>query len=222
MSAMLAFAASAVTVSQIATAAGTLVLAVATFSSVRAGRRSTELAERTMLAAQRPLLMPSLESDEEERVRFGDGHIVRVPGHGGLLEQDPETRNLYMAMSVRNGGAGFAVIQGWRVTVGSTSAGAPQPSLRQFRSHTRDLYVPAGGTGFWQGAVRNREDPDHEPLSDAVARGERVMVDLLYGDADGAQRTITRFGISTPEDPDGPRAEVLRVWRVDGPDPRAA
>lgn len=211
-----------VTISQVATAGGTLVLAVATFSSVRAGRRSTELSERALLAAQRPLLMPSLESDEEERVRFGDGHIVRVPGHGGLLEQDPDTGNLYMVMSVRNGGAGFAVIQGWRVTVAPASAGAPQPDLDSFRAHTRDLYVPAGGTGFWQGAVRDPADPAHQPLTAAVRGGQRVMVDLLYGDADGAQRTITRFGISTPDDPEGPRAEVLRVWRVDGPDPRAA
>jgi hypothetical protein len=209
-----------VAISQVATAGGTLVLAIATFSSVKAGRRSTELAERSLLAAQRPLLMPSLESDEAERVRFGDGHVITIVGHAGVLEQDDDNGNLYMAMSVRNGGAGFAVIHGWRVSTDRATPGAPQPDVAQFRAQTRDLYVPAGGTGFWQGAIRDRDDVDYAPVAEAVRGQDRVMVDLLYGDADGGQRTITRFSVSTPSDPGGPRAEVLRVWRVDGQDPR--
>jgi hypothetical protein len=47
-----------------------------------------------------------------------------------------------------------------------------------------------------------------------------VMVDLLYGDYDGGQRTITRFGINRGEEVDGDRAEVLRYWNVDRDDPR--
>ena len=51
------------------------------------------------------------------------------------------------------------------------------------------------------------------------------MVDLLYGDHEGGQRSIVRFGISSLDYPDNKdvgygRAEVLRYWNVDGDDPR--
>ena len=52
------------TISQVATAGGTLVLAIATFSSIKSSQRATALAERALLAGQRPLLIPSRESDE--------------------------------------------------------------------------------------------------------------------------------------------------------------
>ena len=46
------------------------------------------------------------------------------------------------------------------------------------------------------------------------------MVDLLYGDYEGGQRTITRFGINRGEAVGGDRAEVLRYWNVDRDDPQ--
>jgi hypothetical protein len=211
-----------VTISQVATAAGTTVLAVATFSSIRASKRSTDLAERSLRAGMRPLLVPSREEDALERVRFGDGHIVEVPGHGGKLESgeaDHEGR-LYMAIALRNGGAGIAVIQGWRVAVGTVGGGAERPDPDAFRPQSRDLYVPAGDTGFWQGAIRNRDDPDYDSLIGAFdSQDGLVMIDLLYGDHEGGQRTITRFRLYSPQDL-VPRAEVLRVWVLDGIDPR--
>jgi hypothetical protein len=48
----------------------------------------------------------------------------------------------------------------------------------------------------------------------------RVVVDLLFGDHEGGQRTIARFGISDWPDVEGERAEVLRYWNVDRDDPR--
>src|SRR6185369_3708209 len=104
-----------VTISSLATAGGTLVLALATFSSVRSANRSTRLAERSLLAGQRPILIPTHEDDPEQAVRFGDGVLVHVRGHAGAIELRSE--NLYIAISVRNGGNGLALIQGWRVEV---------------------------------------------------------------------------------------------------------
>ena len=75
-----------VTISSLATAGGTLVLAVATFSSVRSANRSARVAELSLLAAQRPVLIPSREDDLPERVMFGEGHRVTVEGHGGVVE----------------------------------------------------------------------------------------------------------------------------------------
>jgi hypothetical protein len=54
----------------------------------------------------------------------------------------------------------------------------------------------------------------------AAERRERVMVDLLYGDHEGGQRTIARFAVSRWPDVEGDRAEVLRYWNLDHEDPR--
>ncbi len=206
------------TISSMATAGGTLVLAVATFSSIKTSNRSARLAERALLAGLRPLLVPSREDDLTEQVRFGDGVILEVPGHGGALE--PHDGSLYLALGLRNGGTGLAVIHGWAARTGERNATATRPELSEFRRQLRDLYIPAGYSGFWQGAIRDQRDPSYAALADADAHGERVTVDLLYGDHEGGQRTITRFGISSSKDPAGSRAEVLRYWTVDGDAPR--
>lgn len=84
-----------VTISSLATAGGTLVLAVATFSSVRSSNRSARVAERSLYAGMRPVLIPSREDDPIERVRFGDEQLVVVPGHGGAL--DVGKKAIYLA-----------------------------------------------------------------------------------------------------------------------------
>lgn len=208
-----------VAISQVATAAGTLVLAVATFGSIRSAKRSTDLAERTLLAGLRPLLVPSRDEDPPERVRFGDGRIVIVDGHAGVIELDPATGGLYMAISLRNGGAGIAVIHGWALSADTGRAHQPSAAAR-FRAQQRDLYVPAGERGFWQGAIRDPSDPDAALVREAIAAGRRIAVDLLYGDHQGGQRTSSRFAIGRGEDEEGSRAEMVRVWALDGPDPR--
>jgi hypothetical protein len=47
-----------------------------------------------------------------------------------------------------------------------------------------------------------------------------VLVDLMYGDHEGGQRTIARFTISPWEELDGERGDVVRYWNVDREDPR--
>src|SRR5690349_21089485 len=102
-----------VTISSLATAGGTLILAVATFGSIKSANRAARVAERSLLAGQRPVLIPSREEDPVERVGFGDGVLLTVPGHGAAIMLDKG--NAYMAIALRNGGAGLAVIHGWRV-----------------------------------------------------------------------------------------------------------
>jgi hypothetical protein len=206
-----------VTISSLATAGGTLVLAVATFSSVKSANRSARTAERALLAGQRPVLIPSRDEDPKERIRFGDGQFLVVPGHGAAITF--ENANVYMAIALRNGGTGLAVIHAWRVSV-MARTDSERPELSEFRRQTRDLYIPAGETGFWQGAIRDRSDPDYDALRLAVDRRERVMIDVLYGDHEGGQRMIGRFSISDWQDVEGERAEVLRYWNVDRDDPR--
>src|SRR5690242_14133061 len=100
-----------VTISSLATAGGTLVLAVATFGSVRSANEAARVAERSLLAGLRPVLVPSREDDPVERVMFGDDVWLNIAGHSATMKV--ENGGLYMGMGIRNAGAGLAVIHGW-------------------------------------------------------------------------------------------------------------
>jgi hypothetical protein len=205
------------TISSLATGGGTLILAVATFGSVRSANRSARLAEQALLAGQRPYLIPSREDDPLERVRFGDDVVLEVSGHGGALKCKHD--NVYMAMALRNAGAGLAVIQGWIAAVRAVSD-RECPAIEEFRLQQRDLYIPASETGFWQGAIRSVDDPAHPSVSAAVRNRERVAIDILYADADGGQRMIARFSVSDWPRVEGERTDLIRVWNVDRDEPR--
>lgn len=207
-----------VTISSLATAGGTLVLAVATFSSVKSANRSARVAERSLLAGVRPVLIPSRDDDLAQRVRFGDGIVLDVRGHQAAM--DIRDDKVYLGLGLRNGGNGLAVIHGWRIEVAQrTDSIAPDPD--EFREQQRDLYIPAGETGFWQGAIRNPDDAARAEVRDAIKQRARMLVDILYGDYEGGQRTIARFGVGPDDELDGYRAEVVRYWNVDSADPRA-
>lgn len=206
------------TISSLATAGGTLVLAAATFSSVRSANRSARVAELSLLAGQRPLLIPSREQDPTERVMFGGGHRVTVEGHGGVI--DVFDGAVYMAIGLRNAGAGIAVLHGWWVAPDSASAAQEPPAPENFRRQLRDLYIPAGAPGFWQGAIRDPADPVYAELVAAAEQGTRLTLDLLYGDHEGGQRTIARFGVTVNEENGGRTANIVRYWNLDRPDPR--
>ncbi|MGI8573417.1 MAG: hypothetical protein ACR2L9_12445 [Solirubrobacteraceae bacterium] len=190
-----------VTISSLATAGGTLVLAVATFSSVRSSNRAARVAERSLLAGLRPMLIPSRDEDGQQTVRFGDAQMLVIAGHGGTVEV-AANGNLYLGLGLRNGGTGLAVIHGWQVLVFEGASAGP-PEVDQFRRQQRDLYIPARETGFWQGAMRERSDPGYETVRSCVEGGSRLGIDVLYGDYEGGQRTIARFGLSTRMDGDG-------------------
>ena len=206
-----------VTISSLATAAGTLVLASATFASVRSANRAARVAEQSLLAATRPLLMPSRTQDPPLKVEFSDDHFVLTPGGGGTAEV--ATNAIYLTMSVRNVGNGIAVLHGWRVESSRELAQVGRPGLDGFRRLTRDLYVAAGDVAFWQGAFRDRAEPEFEDVSGRITAPERMAVDLLYGDHQGGQRVISRFLLRPREDGKW-LATVARHWNVDRPDPR--
>jgi hypothetical protein len=227
-----------VTISSLGTAGGTLILAVATYGSVKSANRSARVAELSLLAGVRPVLIPSRESDPEERVRFGDGMFVTVPGHGAAVEFANGV--VYLALALRNGGSGLGVLHGWRARAQpprdqqvisrgtrlfeSTQPSGPgvdvEPNLEEFRRQQLDLYIPAGDTGYWQGALRDPEETGYVEVRDAVREQRGIWIDLLYGDYEGGQRTIVRIGVSPWPDAEGERAYVLRYWNVDRQDPR--
>jgi hypothetical protein len=205
------------TIAELGTAAGTLALAAATFSSVRSGSRSARIAERGLLLGLRPVLVPSRATDPPEQVRFVDDRRITVEGGMAAVERDGDT--YYFVMPLRNVGNGIAVLQAWRFTTQQPRADSPHADPADHRQQSRDLYVPAGDTGYWQGAIREPDDPFRAGLDEAFAAGTMLTIDLLYGDHEGGQLTISRFFLAR-EDDGRWLPGVVRHWSLEGPNPR--
>jgi hypothetical protein len=204
------------TISALSTAGGTLVLAAATFGAVRSANKAARTAERSLLAGIRPALVPSRLEDPPEKVGFVDDKWVKVGGGRAVVEATDDA--VYLVVALRNVGSGLAVLDRWdfhpeRALVGDH--GDPDT----FHRLSRDLYVPAGDRGFWQGAFRDRDDPMFQAASDAIRARQPVTVDLLYGDHEGGQRTISRFTLLPGADDQWITA-VTRHWNLDRADPR--
>ena len=218
------------TVSASATAVGTLVLAVATFSSVRSANRAARSAERALQVGLRPVLFPSRPQDPKQKIRWGDDHWALLGGGRAVL-QDVEGI-LYLAISLRNVGSGIAVLHGWRVeadvrplsptqAIEERRAEITRPDPNTFRLQGLDIYVPPGSEGFWIAAIRQGDDPDRASVANTIANHKQLFVDLLYGDQEGGQRTISRFMISQhPSEPEEWLPGVVRHWYLDRQDPR--
>src|ERR1700694_4617371 len=146
------------TISSLVTGAGTLVLAVATFAAVRSSNRSARIAEAALQEQRRPLLAPSRLEDPRQKIMFLEGNWVSASGGHGAVEHVDGA--VYLAISLRNVGSGIAVCQGWAVRrgvrpgVGSSHDFLAHAPLEDFHLQSRDLYVPAGDIGMWQGALR--------------------------------------------------------------------
>jgi hypothetical protein len=208
-----------VTISALATAAGTLVLAAATFASVRSANRAARVAELSLLAGLRPLLLPSRIQDDPQKVGFSDEHWVHAPGGSGIAEVENDI--VYLAISLRNVGSGIAVLHGWYLFPGlRLSGGSPDHApLEEFHRLTRDLYVAPGDIGFWQGALRDPSSDESRATRAAIEARNPLTVELLYGDHEGGQRIVTRFMLA-PRDDGGWIAAAGRHWNIDRPNPR--
>ena len=206
-----------VAASGIATAVATLVLALATFASVRSANRAARAAERSLLANLRPVLMPSRPEDPPQKVGFMDDKWFLIPGNQGVAEATDE--NIYLAMGVRNVGSGIAVLHGWYMHTDRISVREGHVPLEDFRRLTRDLYVAPGDVAFWQGAFRDPADPGFGPSRVAIDSRQPFGVEVLYGDHELGQRSITYFSF-LPRDDGAWFVTVARHWNVDRPDPR--
>jgi hypothetical protein len=211
-----------VTISSLATAGGTLVLGVATFSAVRSANRSNRVTERALLAGIRPVLAPSRYDAPAEKVGFYDEHWVKLPGGRAVVEVTDEA--IYMVASIRNVGAGLAVLDRWdlqpRRILSSDPGGIVHRDISSFRRLTRDIYVPAGDTGFWQGALRDPSDPLFAETREAIEAGTGLTVDLLYADHEGGQHTVTRFALIPAGEGEPWILSASRHWNLDRDDPR--
>lgn len=73
---------------------------------------------------------------------------------------------------MRNVGSGVAVLHGWRFHADPLEGSEASGDVTNFDRLTRDIFTAHG----------------------------RVAIDVLYGDFEGGQRTITRFGLFPHED----------------------
>jgi hypothetical protein len=215
---MLVLATDWATISSLATAGGTLVLAIATFASVRSSNRSARIAEAALQEQRRPVLVPSRLDDPAQKIMFVEG--LWVTAGGGRAAARHVDGNVYLAISLRNVGSGIGVCQGWAVKADefSTRAAPKHAPEDQFRPQTRDIYIPTSEIGIWQGALRDPDDAVRAATAEAIDERRTIAVELLYTDQIGGQRTITRFGLVAAAD--SWVATVTRHWYLDWDGPR--
>jgi hypothetical protein len=172
------------TAASLATALGTLVLALATFVAVRAANRAARVAEYSMQIGIRPLLMPSRLTDTEQKIMWGDEHWARLSGAGAVAEI--VQGNVYLAMSVRNAGSGVAVIHGWHLVLQDLHQDHPHAEPGEFRrqlisSEARGYHRYAAGQSAlpFSSHVRRRQTVPRNNHHDAGSRVDRGLQSLL-------------------------------------------
>jgi hypothetical protein len=211
------------TIAALATAGGTLILAVATFSSTRSANRAARISEQALKVGLRPVLFNARPQDPPQKVGYGDDHwLILRDGLAAVQETDG---NIYLALPLRNVASGLAVLHGWHLWTRRAGPEDPHPEIESFRVQTRDLYVPAGDISFWQAALRDTEDPLYRPAREAIRSGSSMSIDLLYGDHEGEQRTITRFYMVPRVQAEDEESwlwvcSTARHWNLDRADPR--
>ncbi|MDQ1403692.1 MAG: hypothetical protein QOG03_2008 [Actinomycetota bacterium] len=205
------------TVSSLATGAGTLVLAIATFAAVRSANRSARVTERSLQAGIRPVIVTSRLGDAPEKVGFADNKWFKVEGGRAVAEATDEA--VYLVVALRNVGTGLAVLDRWDFYDERPMGDGAIRSIDGFRRLTRDLYIAPGDQGFWQGAFRDPADPVFQAARAAIEDQRSMTIDLLYGDHEGGQRAVSRFSL-IPDGSGGWLAVVVRHWNLDRDDPR--
>jgi hypothetical protein len=205
------------TISSLATAGGTLALAAATFSAVRASNRSARLAEQALQEQRRPVLLHARLDDPVQKTMFLEGHWIRTEGSQAVI--DEESGVLYLGLALRNVGSGIAVLQGWHPWPDLMHADVDHPPQEDFRRQVRDIYIAPGDVGMWQGALRDANDDVIRGIAAPRAERRPFSIDLLYSDQVGGQRTISRFGV-TPAGEDRWLGNVGLHWNLDSAGPR--
>jgi hypothetical protein len=205
------------TISALATAGGTLALAGATYAAVRSSNRSARIAEQALQEQRRPLLVNARLDDPRQKVAFVDGHWIATQGARAVVDEDGDI--VYLAIPVRNAGAGIAVLQGWHIWPELVTSATGHRAPEDFRTQIRDIYVAPGDIGLWQGALREEDREQARVIEGVHAERRPFSVDLLYTDQVGGQRTISRFTIS-PIGDDEWLAAVGLHWNLDAASPR--
>ena len=92
------------------------------------------------------------------------------------------------------------------------------PPEAAFTSQIRDIYLPPGDSGFWQGALRDPASEAFKTVGAASEARQALTVNVLYGDFEGGQRVISQFAVRW----ENQRwlTSSGRHFQLDRPDPR--
>ena len=107
--------------------------------------------------------------------------------HGGQPRADPGRRNAAWT-------PGRAQIRPRDVAV--------SPAAEEFTAQIRDIYLPPGDIGFWQGALRDPAAAVFKRVGAVIETTQPLMVSVVYGDFAGGQRVISQCALRC-EEPDG-------------------
>jgi hypothetical protein len=207
------------TISSLATAGATLLLALGTFASVRSANRAARVAERSLLAGLRPVLAPSRLEDPPTRSPGSTttGRRSAAAWPPSSSSTTASTWQCRCATSVRASRSCRAGTRHW-----STGRDSPTPSstssAASFGTSTFPPAASASGRGRagWRRRLprgRGRRHPAAAPVRHRAALQRH----------EGGQRTISLFSVSpraAGDDPDQWLCSVGRHWSLDRPDPR--
>jgi hypothetical protein len=157
----------------------------------------------------------SLYTDPVQKALWADRYIAKV--EGGRAVADHVEDNIYLAIGVRNVGTGIALLHGWTIWPDVYRGDPVAPD--DFRRLSIDSYVAANAAGVWESALRDPNEAAFIGMVERIREREPFTVDLLYGDQEGGQRTISRFMV-LPAGDDGWFAQAPRHWNIDNPAPR--
>jgi hypothetical protein len=143
--------------------------------------------------------MTPRRDDPPVEVQFADGRVFDT-GWGDALVRC-EDGVIYLALQLRNSGAGVAHLVGYRLEpeaaqlvtqdprgVARHRRGDPAPDPTAFTEQQRDLYISAGELGHWQAALRDATTELYATTSEAITSRGRITIDLLYG----ASKTVSQ------------------------------
>jgi len=204
-----------VTASQIAVAAGTLILAVLTYVAARAASKAASAAEAQVAAQIRPLLIdvePRIVSPETvgsqggrivaEEVRFPDGHVLPTTRLAGSVSGYRSDDRWYLSVPVRNVGTGIALIVGAEM-VPAGCAGVPsKPNLPPGEQSRINFVLDESSPALIHarsviGAGLLESDRPAGTLQRGVPwDGDGVVaIEVTYTDLAGGQLTTTRVDV---------------------------
>src|SRR5258707_952345 len=139
--------------SSVATMARALVINSATQMRASNEKNTKRIVMRARFCATKSIT-PSAKTMPPTSARLA----VRVPGGRAVAEVAGEATSL--AIALRNVGSGLAVLDRWDFYPERQTGEVSYRDPSGFHRLTRDIYVPAGDMGFWQGAFREPSDPN--------------------------------------------------------------
>lgn len=158
---------------------------------------------------------------------------IGIVGPAGRGQAEPGERgggvlvpvDIDVTIPLCNVGVGLAVLRGYHLQGEPAShvaqdlrgparhlRGDLPPPARAFSAQQRDLLIITRRAGFWQAALRDPRTRLYEEVTRAIETRGRVTVDVLYGDHEGGQPSITRF-VLLPE-ADSWRCDATRYWSL--------